>query len=201
MRGSEALGILRQLGRPFFSTQEASLAMGVSSESATQLLGRLSDQQLLGRIRQGQWAIDPQPRPMAYATWITSPAPAYVSLYTALRQHGLIEQVPSIIYVVSLARTQRVSTAIGEYSVHQIAPALFGGYLEVNGFWQATPEKALFDTLYLARARSEQFTGLPEVELPVGFHHSELEIWAQRIADPAARARVEKTIADFLARH
>ena len=54
--------------------------------------------------------------------------PAYVSVQSALYLHGMISQIPHVIYVASLARTQRVATTIGTYSIHQIAPEFFGGY-------------------------------------------------------------------------
>lgn len=200
MKGPEALSVLRQAGRPFFSTQEASLMLGVSPDSASHLLRRLADGGLLGFVRQGHWSLDSTPRPLAYAGWIASPMASYVSLYTALRQHGLIQQIPSTIYVVSLAKTQQISTAIGEYSVHQIAPPLFGGYVDAGGFLRATAEKALFDTLYLSRARSGQFAGLTEVELPDGFDRAEVMAWTNRIEDAGARTRVQAEIAQFFAR-
>lgn len=201
MKGPEALATLRRMERPFFSTAEAARILNVSSESATQLLRRLAEENLVTNIRQGRWALSFKPYPLAYAGWVTSPLPSYVSLYTALHQHGLIEQIPSTIYVVSLAKSQSIDTKIGSYSVHQIAPPLFGGYVDAGGFLRATPEKALFDTLYLSRARSGQFAGLTEVELPKGFKPKEVLSWAKRIEDPAARTRVEAQIAQFLTRN
>ena len=44
----------------------------------------------------------------------------------------------------------------------------------------ATPEKALFDTIYIRAARREQVY-LPELELPGQFNPAELESWALRI--------------------
>jgi predicted transcriptional regulator of viral defense system len=118
--------------------------------------------------------------------------------YTALARRGLITQIPRTIYVVSLASTRTVRTPVGTFSVHRLPPELFGGYEERNGERMATSEKAVFDTLYLARARGRRFSHLTEVELPADFHPEVLSDWAAKIEDPAVRSFVHARIADFL---
>jgi hypothetical protein len=102
----------------------------------------------------------------------------------------MIEQVPVIVYVVALGRTQRLRTAAGTFSMHHIAPTLFGGFEPSNGSNVATPEKALFDLAYLSGGRSRLRAGLPELELPKRFRRSELERWLARIPSPRGRERV-----------
>jgi hypothetical protein len=78
----------------------------------------------------------------------------------------MIEQIPRQISVASLDRAQRITTSVGTYSVHHLAPELFGGYRgsEKTGYL-ATPEKALFDTVYVrAAAGSRAF--FPELCSP-----------------------------------
>jgi len=50
----------------------------------------------------------------------------------------------------------------------------------------ATPEKALFDTVYLLSTRNGHVT-LPELELPDGFNVGELNRWTRTV--PSARLR------------
>jgi hypothetical protein len=64
----------------------------------------------------------------------------------------------------------------------------------------ATAEKAVFDTLYLARARGQRFAHMTEVELPVGFRAAMLGEWARKIEDPSVRSFVESGIEKFLRR-
>lgn len=198
MSGAEALAILQHAGRPFFSSQEAALLLGISSSSATQILTGLANHRLIGRIRRGHWSVDPTPKPLAFASWVTAPLPSYVSVHTALYHHGMIEQIPSVIYVVSLGKTERVDTRIGVYSVHQIAPPLFGGYEEREQVRMATPEKAIFDFLYLARGGSGLFAGLPEIEIPPSFRVQDLTMWVNRISDKAVRRRVSTDVERFV---
>jgi predicted transcriptional regulator of viral defense system len=44
----------------------------------------------------------------------------------------MIEQVPRQVYVASLARTQQGPTSIGDFSIHHVAPELFGAYAQTR---------------------------------------------------------------------
>jgi len=69
---------------------------------------------------------------------------------------------------------------------------------ERNGERMATAEKAVFDTLYLARARGKRFSHLTEVDLPAGFRDEVLSDWATKIQDPRVRSFVQARIADLV---
>jgi predicted transcriptional regulator of viral defense system len=130
-------------------------------------------------------------RPLAEQ--VAAPSPAYVSLPTALFRHGLIEQVPEVIYAITLGRARRVKTLSGSASLHRMPPNLFGGYeVEDDGAKTATAEKALFDFLYLSPTRSRLFSSLPEIEVPRSFRWSEVARWTKRIAGKSRRAFVER---------
>src|SRR5262249_28470022 len=137
--------------------------------------------------------------PYVLAEALTAPLPSYISLQTALYLHGMIEQVPGVCYLVSLARTQRILTSIGVYSVHHIAPELFDGFETLAaGTKLASPEKAIFDVAYLSGGRSRLFVHLPELELPSRFRRSKLRSWIVRIAASRKRSMVESRIAAML---
>jgi hypothetical protein len=105
--------------------------------------------------------------------------------------HGLVEQIPETFYVASLARTQRIATAAGTFSIHRLAPEVFGGFETTPaGARIATPEKALFDVAYLSSTRSRLFHRLPEIELPPGFRVRTLREWVRRIPSETRRAHV-----------
>jgi hypothetical protein len=61
--------------------------------------------------------------------------------------HGMVSQVPTVIYVASLTSTRRVRTEVGTFSIHRLSPRFFGGFetVEETGARVATPEKALLD--------------------------------------------------------
>ena len=198
MNAVRALEVLRRLDRPMVRTGEAAAVLGISVSNASHLLASLQDAGSVLRISPGRWSMAAQPSPYLVASWLTDPYPSYVSLYTALSRRGAITQVPRTIYVVSLANTKTLKTPVGTYSIHRLPPELFGGYEERNGERMATPEKAVFDTLYLARARGKRFSHLTEVDLPAGFRDEVLSDWATKIQDPRVRSFVQARIADLV---
>jgi len=199
MKPTDALGDLLRLQHSIIETREAAVRLGVSMSRASQLLRSLEESGLVIRLRRGLWALRPDVDPLRLPPYLTAPFPAYVSFWSALARHGMIEQVPRQIYVASLDRTQRITTSVGTYSIHHLAPELFGGYegSEEDGY-VATPEKALFDTVYLRVARGGRIL-LPEIELPDGFHEEKLQEWTRRVPRPRLRTLVSRGLTKALA--
>lgn len=190
MKRTDAFGDLLRLRRPIIETGEAAVRLGLSISRASQLLHALEESGLVRRLRRGLWMLPPDVDALIVPPYLTAPFPAYVSFWSALAIHDMIEQVPRQIFVASLDRTRRVTTSIGTYSIHHLAPELFDGYdgSEEVGYL-ATPEKALFDTVYVRAPRGGQFL-LPELEFPDGFQEDKLEEWTSRIARPRLRTLV-----------
>jgi predicted transcriptional regulator of viral defense system len=199
MKPTDAFGDLLRLQRTIIETREAAVRLGVSVSRASQLLRLLEESGLVRRLRRGLWALRPTVDPFGVAPYLTAPFPAYVSFWSALARHGMIEQVPRQVFVASLHRTQRVTTTVGTYSIHHLAPELFDGYdgSEEIGYL-ATPEKALFDAVYLRAPRGGQIL-LPELELPAKFQEKKLDEWTSRVARPRLRTLVSRGLAKALA--
>lgn len=196
---TEALGRLRRMGKPVITTGDAALRLGQTRSAATRTLGRLAAARLVLRLRHGLWSLDPGIDPLLVPEYLTAPFPAYVSLQSALHLHGMISQVPHVIYVASLARTKRIKTPMADYSIHRLAPSFFGGFETVGGGVRlATPEKALLDVLYLTPARSRLFAALPEVELPRRFSRKEAQRWLRRIPTGPRRTLVQRRLETLL---
>lgn len=201
MNAREAYARLLRLGVPVLRTADAAAALEQSTAAANMTLSRLVASGLVKPVRQGTWWVAGTVEPHRLPEYLTAPLPSYLSLHTALHLRGLIEQIPEVIYAVSLARTQRISTRAGAFSIHHMAPEVFGGFDETPaGVKLATAEKALFDFAYLSAARSRLFTALPELELPSGFRRAELRRWVRRIPSDRARTLTERKLATFLAR-
>jgi len=196
MNAASALAHLRALRKPVVTTAEAALVLRAERSAATHTLKRLAAAGLLKRIRHGLWATDPNLDPLLLPEYLTAPFPSYVSFQSALFFRGMVSQIPSVIYVASLAQTRTVRTSLGTYSIHRLAPRFFGGYdtVKTSGVRLATPEKALLDTLYLAPARSRLFAHLPEVELPKHFDRDQIRYWVRRIPAGLRRKSVEQRL-------
>jgi hypothetical protein len=113
-----------------------------------------------------------------------------------------VEQIPEVFYAVSLARTQRITTSAGAFSIHHVVPELFGGFEDSEGgVKMATAEKALFDLAYLSGGRSRLFTGVPEIEIPAAFRWREVRRWIGRVASSRARTLVVRRLHRFAGGH
>lgn len=191
---------LLRMGKTILTTEDASLRLDLSRSGATRALTRLRDAGLAQRIFRGLWALDLKIDPLTVPEHLTAPFPAYVSFQSALYFHGMIGQIPQVTYVASLGPTRTVTTSLGTYSIHRIAPEYFGGYrtAQDSGIHLATPEKALLDVLYLASARSRLFSSLPELVLARGFNRREARHWIERIGDPSRRTMVRERLAKIL---
>jgi len=202
MNAPEALSRLRKLGVPAATTADAAAVLGISVQAASHTMRRLARTGLVRPVRRGIWALGDRPDPLVLADYVTARYPSYVSLQTALYRHGMIDQIPEMTFLVSLARSARVSTPLGTYSIHHVQPAFFGGFemLPDSGIKIATPEKALVDFLYLSPTRGRLFAALPEVELPRGFRRAEARRWVARIPSTRRRTIVARKLKDVLAR-
>lgn len=195
MNQIEALRRLQRLGVPVFETRDASALLEVTPANANMILRRLADQDLITHLARGRWAMGTALPRFALPELISAPYPAYVSMQSALFHRGLIEQVPAVVYAVTLGKPRRVSTPLGTISFHRLPPELFVGYeIEPDGSKIATAEKALFDTLYLAPARSRLFARLPELEIPREFRWQELRELAALVKFSRRRVHIERRL-------
>ena len=192
MRSADAYGDLLRLGRPIIEAREAAARLGLSLKRTNLLLRSLEQAGLARRLRPALWALGHDPDPFSVPPYLTAPFPAYISIWSALARHGMIEQIPRAVSVVSTDRTRRAVTTLGVYEIHHLVPELFGGFTgsQESGYL-ATPEKALFDAIYL-RAPAGGGVHLPELELPPGFDEGRLQEWLGRVQRPRLRTLVAR---------
>jgi predicted transcriptional regulator of viral defense system len=194
----EALRRLQNLGTPVFETRDAKALLGVTLANAHMILRRLAAHGLVTHLARGKWLSTGAVSRFALPELISAPYPAYVSMQSALFHHGLIEQVPAVVYAVTLGRPRRVTTPLAVISFHRLPPELFSGFeIADDGAKIATPEKALFDVLYLAPARSRLFARLPELDIPRTFRWSELQRFAAIVKSATRRVHIERRIAEL----
>ena len=191
-------GELLAMKRAVITTREAAARWQTSQRTAFRRLSAMDEGGLVRRLRHGLWALDPEVAPFALAPFLTAPFPAYVSFWSALSRHQMIEQIPRQISVASLDRARRITTSLGIYEIHHLAPGLFGGYegSEVSGYL-ATPEKALFDAVYV-RAASGSRTFFPEISLTSDLDYAKLREWTARIGSARLRTLVSRRLDEIL---
>ncbi len=200
MRLMDVLLKLQRLAQPVLETADVAVIAGVNKPHASKIAARLAGAGQLLALRRGVWALPGRIDPLGIPERLTAPQPAYVSLQSALYHHGMLSQIPSSVYAVSLARSRRYMTPLGVVSIHHVAPEFFFGYetLGDNGIQMARPEKALLDVFYLTPARSRLFCRLPEVEKPDNFNIATARQMIARIPHPSRRAMVARRFKQWM---
>ena len=109
------------------------------------------------RIKRGVWVnqLLENFHPYEAAAYLSAPWPAYISLYSALADSGIVEEIPQIIYAVSSNKPKRYETPLGSFHIHHLPEHLLWGYeIRTAGHasypMAAEPEKAFLDLVYLA---------------------------------------------------
>lgn len=200
MRLIDVLAMIQRLDQSVLETGDVAAILGVGKAHASKMAGRLEEAGHLVALRRGVWAFPGRTDPMSIPECLTAPQPAYVSLQSALYYHGMLSQIPSSLYAVSLARTRRYSTPLGAVSVHHVAPDFFFGYETVSekAIRMARPEKALLDIFYLSPVKSRLFCKLPEVRKPGDFDVADARRMISRIPFAPRRALVSQLFEQWL---
>jgi predicted transcriptional regulator of viral defense system len=196
VNAATAYATLSSTGLRALRTSEAAALLRMSPLATAQLVRRLGQAGLVQPLMRGVvWLGKESIDPWAALEWVTAPYPAYASLYSALYLRGALSQIPVVHYAVTLGRAHRIRTGAGTYSLHRVAPELFGGFETLDsGAKLATLEKALFDLAYLSATRSRLFARPPELELPRSFDLAALQSWVERIRPPKRRAQTQRQL-------
>ncbi len=188
------------------TTHHATRVLGVDEGRASTILRRLRETHHVVMLERGKWILPGRISPQAVVMTVAHPYDGYLSLWSALHHHSMIDQIPARHYGVTTGRTRRVETPAGEVSLHRVAPAYMSAGSHVGfvrdavGYWIATPEQALVDTLYMRPTKGERFVSLPELELPGRFRMSHIERALRRIASPSRRTFVRRELEREIAR-
>lgn len=139
-----------------FTTRDVTTLVGITSAAATHALQRLEKQELVVRIKRGLWVnrLASDLNPFEAVPYLRSPWISYVSLHSALSEHGVIEEIPHVIYAVTSALPKNYKTPIGNFHIHHLPDHLMWGYeikkVGQGSYCMAEPEKAFLDLAYLS---------------------------------------------------
>lgn len=196
MKQIAALQRLRKLATPAVESRDVAALLHVSASNATTILRRLAAEGMIIHLSRGRWLVNPKVDRLALPELISAPYPAYISLQSALFHHGMIEQIPSVIYAVTPARPRRLLTPMGTISFHRMPPELFKGFelSTASDAKIATPEKALFDLVYLAPGRSRVFSKLPELTIPRRFQWQRLKEYTDMVKSPGRKVFIAERV-------
>lgn len=134
-------------GRAVFSAKALAHLIQKPLPTARTYLDRLAKKGLAKRMMKGKISFSDDE--FVNATQLVEPS--YISLHSALRLHGLLQQMPVDIQCVTPKNSIRIRALGLRY--HKIPPPLFFGYERVSRggsyILLASPEKAVLDGWYL----------------------------------------------------
>lgn len=182
---------------PVFTTAEVAELGDLDVSYVSRNLSELAEDGRVTRVRRGLWAVSGHPdfSPYVVVPYLFEEEDAgYVSFFTALSQHGMIEQIPQLIEVATRINKQSLDTPFGTYEFHQLQEALYGGWKPADRRWSyllATPEKAIFDSIYISVRKGRQFARFPELLLTTDFSEENLLAWIDELDSPSIRTAVQ----------
>lgn len=187
------------IGRPVFTTREIAALRGASISATSQGLSRLEAKGLLSKPTRGIWCVpyDPRFSRLSLVPYLAGSHPAYVSFVSALHLHGLVQQIPQVIYAATTGHSRVRQTPLGTFSYHRISPEFFlgyGWYGDGHSFLVADLEKAVVDSFYVSSRKGNRFSFFPELDLPQSFSWLRAREWVERIRDPMIRAYSEERL-------
>ncbi|MDF9748184.1 type IV toxin-antitoxin system AbiEi family antitoxin domain-containing protein [Natrinema salsiterrestre] len=134
-RESRLLSRLAAEGHQIISIDDIEATLGVASNTAREIASRLAEKGWLDRLLPGRYLIIPLAagEEAVYTTHeylIASHVaePMYIGYYSALSHHGLTEQVPRTVYVVTPTRAQSREIHGVPYRVATVTQRKFFGY-------------------------------------------------------------------------
>jgi predicted transcriptional regulator of viral defense system len=200
MRLIDALGKIKGLGQASFHSSDVAALLKISRGHASKLMSRLVGSGAVFRLTRGRWVLLDGIEPLLIPEFLSAPSPSYISLQTALFHHGMISQIPSVIYAVTTSKTRRYKTPAGTFSLHHIEPEFFFGFSATGdrAIKMASPEKALVDYLYLSPGRSKIFRTLPELELLKSFRMRYVYEIIKQIKFKSRRTLVKRKLDNLL---
>jgi len=150
MRIKEISGI----DKLFFSPQDVARACAISDKSANVLCSRYVSNGILLRIKRNYYVISERWKYLnnedIFVISNLLEVPSYISLTTALAYYDVTTQVQRDFFeAISIKRTKEIVVKERSFTFTKIDKKLYKGFVKENGYFIATPEKALLDAVYL----------------------------------------------------
>ena len=126
------------------------LLTGVTNPNTLyKIVTRLINKDILKTLVDGKYqVVNSIPTDFEIANYIYNPS--YISLESALSYYGILSQFSYTITSITTKKTNLYEISEKEFKYSKVKSDFFNGYKMVDGFLIATPEKALFDSIYFS---------------------------------------------------
>jgi predicted transcriptional regulator of viral defense system len=142
--------IFREKSIALFTLEDVFKLFKIQPLAAKALLQRLKKGKIIQPLIRGKYLFLFAPRSseeFEIANFLHQPS--YVSLESALSFYGLIDQFPYQVFSITLGKTKSFQVQEKNFVYTHIKPEFFKDYKKEGNFLIATPEKSVFDFLYL----------------------------------------------------
>lgn len=153
---------LKQIKKTYFSHQDISKFLGITSESAKVTCARLIKRGIFIRIKRDLYILrdvwDALAREDKFIIANIIQVPSYISLMTAMDYYQITTQMQhDFIESVGIYRTKEMEVEKNIFNYSKINKELYFGFVKEKGFFIATPEKALLDAFYFMSLKRYSF--------------------------------------------
>lgn len=141
---------LEQSGVKFVDYAYLTLLTGVTNPNTLyKIVTRLINKDILKTLVDGKYqVVSSTPTDFEIANYIYNPS--YISLESALSYYGILSQFSYTITSITTKKPNLYEISEKEFKYSKVKSDFFNGYKMVDGFLIATPEKALFDSIYFS---------------------------------------------------
>lgn len=148
-------------------SRDISLLLQVSNKRTREdLISRLLKSAILTQLERGKYMITKgSVSDFDISQFLYSPS--YVSLETALNKYGILGQFPFEITAITLKKSLTKEILGKSYRYTHIQKKLYTSYVKNENYLIASPEKALFDYLYLCTKALKTESYLDEMDFTI----------------------------------
>ena len=144
------ISVFKEKSIVLFTSQDIFKIFKIQPLAAKALLQRLKKRKIIQPLTRGKYLFLFAPKiPEEFEIANFLHQPSYVSLESALSFYGLIDQFPYQVFSITLEKTKSFKVGEKNFVYTHIKPEFFKDYKKEGNFLIATPEKSVFDFLYL----------------------------------------------------
>lgn len=144
------INAFREKSISLFGWEDVFKIFDINPNAAKALFQRLKKGKIIQSLTRGKYLFllaQKLPEDFEIANFLYKPS--YISLETALSFYGIIDQFPYQILSVTLRKTKTFKVEKKSFVYAHIKPEFFRDFKKEGNYLIATPEKSIFDFLYL----------------------------------------------------
>jgi predicted transcriptional regulator of viral defense system len=153
---------LNKIRKLYFGYRELARVLGITEPSAKVLAARYASTGVLVRLKRNIYVPADRWRNLSreelFQLANILQVPSYISLMTALEHYGVTTQVQrGVVESLAVKRTVEYEVEGRMFLYSRISKDLYGGFTKAKGYFIASAEKALLDTVYMSSFSKYRF--------------------------------------------